>query len=139
MSNLSDAMDGLATQLQAQITNLRAYDHPPDSISSFPAAWVLPTIDYEYVIGDNTMEVMVSVWFMVSSGDDKYGFRELWHHMDPTEANKSVKAAINADSTLGSKVDYAILEIARNVGRSEEWGGWYIGAEFLVRMVKTIG
>ncbi len=139
MSNYSDALAGLRDQLANNITNLKAFDYPPDSVNQFPAAIVMPSeIDYEIAFAGNTFTTNVSVWLLVASGDDAIGFRRLYDHLDPTAASQSIKAAIEADRTLGGNVDTSRLAMARNIGAPEYFGGRYFAAEFVIEICVSV-
>jgi len=139
VSNLSDMLNGLVTVLEANVTGLKVYDHPPDSVNTFPAAILLPQdIDYVLALAGNSFDFNVDLWLLVSSGDDDRAFALLYDHMDPTATGTSIKAAIEVDRTLNGTVDDAQLVACRNVGRADEWGGWYSGARFIIRMLKKV-
>jgi len=140
MSNFSDIVAGLKTVLETNISGLKAFDYPTDSVNSFPCAVILPTnvIDYEVVIGANTFESELRVVLLVASGDDADGFRKLWDFIDPTDATNSVRRAVRVDRTLNGKADDADVSRAENIGRRELWGGFYFGADFIVPFIKSV-
>ena len=142
MSNFSTAIDGLVTTLEANITlpsPLKVFKSPPDSINQFPAAVILAdALDYEIVFGANTFEVTVPLVLLVSSGDATNGFDLLYEHLDPTEASKSVKKAIDTDPSLNGSVDYARVMSANGIGRRTDFGGYFFGAQFLIELVKSV-
>lgn len=139
MSTYSAAAAGLKTVLEANITGLQAYDYPPDSINSFPAAAILPEpIDLLQAFGGNTFEAQFRVVILLSSSEDISGFRALYDYISPTEASKGIKQAVDADPTLNGSVDSSQVSRIENIGRRELWGGWFYGFDALVDFVKTI-
>ena len=139
MSAFGDIVTGLATVLEANITGLKAYDYPVDSVSHFPAAIILQDpMDLEVVIGGNTFTTTLRVVFLLSSGDDAIGFRQLWDYLDPVEVNKSVNKAVETDKTLDGKADNAGVTRIENIGRRELWGANYFGFDALVDVIKTL-
>ena len=139
MSAYSDIVAGLQTVLQNNITGLKAYDYPADSVNTFPAAIILPEpLDTQIAFGGNTFTCVLRVVFLVSSGDDAIGFRAVYDYLDPVEANKSVKKAVDTDRTLDGKADSSGVTRIENIGRREIWGGFYYGFDALVDVVKTL-
>lgn len=139
MSAYGDIVAGLVTVLEANITGLKAYDYPVDSVSQFPAAIILQDpLDMEVALGGNAFTTTFRVVFLLSGGDDAIGFRALWDHIDPVEASKSVNKAVDADRTLNGKADDASVTRIENIGRRELWGGFYFGFDALVDVVKTL-
>ena len=139
MSTYSDAAAGLRKVLQDNITGLVAYDHPADSVSSFPAAVILPeAIDLLVAIRGNSYEASFRVVFLISSADDDAGFKSLYDYIDPAEASKSVKKAVDTDNTLDGKVDSSQVRRIENIGRRELGGGFYFGFDAIVDFIKTV-
>ena len=139
MSAYRDIADGLATVLQNNIINLKAFAYPPDTVNHFPAAVVLPeAIDTEIAFEGNTFEAELRVIFLVSSGDVAEGFIQLYDHIDPTESNKSLIAAVRADTTLNGKCDDSGVIRIENIGRRELWGAYYFGFDAIIRFIKSV-
>lgn len=134
-----DAIDGLVTTLQANITGCKAFANPPDSVNAYPAAIILPReIDYDIAYAGNGFTHTLDILFLVSSGDDKQGFKKLYAHMDPVEVGKSVRRAVELDTTLAGKVDWAKIRSCHDIGRSENFGGYYMAAMFTLEFAKRI-
>jgi len=138
MSNYSDIAAGLVTVLQNNVTGLKAYDHPRDTINEFPTAVVLPLVlDPEIAFGGDSFEGTLRVIVLVHSDDSAEAYRRIYEHLDPTETNKSVIAAVRADPTLNGKADSSRVAIIESIGRKELWGGNYTGFDMIVEFVKT--
>ena len=139
MSIYRDAADGLVTVLQAGITNLKAYNHPVDNVNHFPCAIILPEpIDPQICFGGNTFQGAFRVVFLVASADSWEGFAQLYDHLDPTEANKSLIKAVRADRTLNGKVDSSDVDRIENIGRRELWGGFYFGYDAIISFIRSV-
>lgn len=139
MSAYGDIVAGLVTVLETNITGLKAYDYPVDSVNHFPAAVILQDpLDLEIAFGGNTFTTILRVVFLLSSGDDAIGFRQLWDYIDPVEASKSVNKAVDTDRTLNGKADDSNVTRIENIGRRELWGANYFGFDALVEVVKTL-
>ena len=140
-SNYRNAADGLVTVLEANITNLKAFPFPPASINHFPAAVVLPEpIDTEIAFGGNSFAADFRVIFLVSSGDDFSGAQALYDHLDPTQANMSLIAAIRTASgkTLNGTVDSCDVTRIENIGKRALWGVDYFGFDAIIRFIKSV-
>ncbi len=139
MSDFSDIMDGIETTLEAGIEILQAFGYAPDAANLYPAAIAIPdTVDVPQNFGGNTIEVNIRIYYLTSSGFDKEAFRLLWNAIDPTDADESVIRAIRADRTLNGSVDDCDIIDIENIGRVEYGGGFYAGAEFILKVIKTI-
>tara|TARA_R110000787_G_scaffold135015_2_gene247346 strand:- start:1487 stop:1909 length:423 start_codon:yes stop_codon:yes gene_type:complete len=139
MSVYSDIAAGIATTLRGNVTELLAFDFPPDSVNQFPAAVVIPEpIDTEIVIQGNTINPTFRIVFLVGSADAAEGFRALYDHIDPVEAGKSLLAAVRADRTMNGSVDDSDLIRIENIGRRELWGGFYFAFDGLLDVIKTV-
>ena len=139
MSAYGDIVAGLVTVLEANVTGLKAYDYPTDSVSQFPAAVILPEpLDTEIAIGGNTFTCTLRVVVLVSSGDDAVGFRAAYDMIDPIETGKSINKAVDTDRTLNSKADSSNVVRIENIGRRELWGGYFYGFDVIVEVVKTL-
>lgn len=138
MSNFSDIAAGLVTTLEANITNLKGFDYPVDSVNSFPAAVVLPDNVDLLTSFNNSFQANFRIIFLVTSADDASGFRRLYDYIDPTESNKGFRAAIDADNTLdGKATDSAVVRI-ENIGRRELAAGFYFGFDAIVEVLKEV-
>jgi len=108
MSDLSDPRDGIKATIEAQIQGLPVERYGRGPRTQHPIAVIEPGEeegDYQ-TIGDNTFDqlLMLTVYVHSTSRDESYA--ALDEYRSPT-GNKSIRAAINADRTLGGKVDDA--------------------------------
>lgn len=138
-SNYASIMQGIVTVLEANVTNLKAYDYQPDSINAFPAAvCVAEPINYLEAFAGNTFTGQVRLVVLVASGDDVQGFRTLYDHIDPTASSLSVRAAIEADRSLNNTVDDSQVVRAENIGRRVINEQSYFGFDAILEFVKTV-
>lgn len=138
MSNVSDIMAGLVTVLQNNITGLKGYDRPVDSVQHFPAAILLPeSIEPEIAIGGNSFKGVIRIVYLVAAGDDARGFALLYDAIDPTAASASVIKAVRTDPTLNGKVDSSGIMSIINIGRRKLWEGFYFGFDAMLEFIKS--
>lgn len=134
-----DIANGLVTVLEANVTGLKAFAYPPDTVNHFPCAVILPEpVDTEIAFQGNTYEAAFRVIILVASGDVAEGFIKLYDLLDPTLANKSIIAAVRADQTLNSTCDSSDVTRLENIGRREHWGNLYFGFDAIVSFIKTV-
>ncbi|MDY6835542.1 MAG: hypothetical protein SVY53_12155 [Chloroflexota bacterium] len=126
---------GIATRLDT-ITGLKVYTQPPDSINELPCAFVVPgKLDYKTTMGDvgfmGPFEITV-LHAMASDIDDAQS--ALDPYMSPV-GTYSVKAAINADNTLGGKADCSWLDMCEEYGILMYAEHPYLGCKFTLHVV----
>jgi len=139
VSAYRDIAEGLKTVLEANISGLKAFAYPPDSINSFPAAAILPEpIDTEIALQGNSFTCKFRIVFLVASGDSAEGFLNLYDYIDPTATNQSVIKAVRTDTTLNGKADDSDVVLIENIGRRELWGGWYFGFDAIIEVIKSV-
>lgn len=99
---LNDVLDALAGAVDT-IAGLRVYAYPADAIQP-PAAIVgLPETPFDITMGGDD-EWMVPVFVVVGKVSDRASRTALCEYVNPTGAS-SIKAAIEADKTLGGACD----------------------------------
>ncbi len=139
MSNYGDILAGLKTVLQNNITGLKVYDYPVDSIHQYPSAVILPEpIDTEIALQGNSVTFNLRVVFLICSGEASEGFLQLYDYIDPTVANKSVVKAVRADRTLNGKADDSDVVRIEKIGRREVGGGAQYGFDAIVEVIKSV-
>lgn len=127
MADLGTIMDALAvqlaTQLQPQIQNLqvdgRLIPSPtPPSIDVFPGSPFQEQVAY----GRGNNEIYLTVRARVATPDSEGAQDLLLSLMDPNSAT-SLEQAVDADSTLGGVVQYAVPEPPTDFGAFVDVGG----------------
>lgn len=108
MGFLADAIAGLETAL-GSITGLTIMAHPPGAQAKYPSAEIdLGGGEYGATVVDD-YEATLTLRIRVEAAKDTAGWAALELYLDPT-GTKSIKAAVEADPTLGSTVDWAKVE-----------------------------
>ena len=139
MSAFDDAINGLETVLAANITGLHVYNHPPQAVNQFPAAIILvDPFDPRVAFGGHTLEVNLRVVMLFGKGDSEQAFQQMYHSLDPTETNRSIVKAVEADRTLNSTVDDAVVKSLENMGLRELSQGQFAGFDAVVGFLQTI-
>lgn len=131
--NVGAVMDGLAARL-ATIANLRVFEYPPDAVT--PPAGIVgypAPFNFDATMGRGTDRGRFPVHVVVGRASDRAARDALVPFMAGAGA-ASVKAAIEADGTLGGAADSArVLEVA---GVDLEVGGVrYVSATFTVDVI----
>lgn len=131
---IEQIMDGIETRL-ATIPNLRTRNVSPDQIVP-PCAWVgVPPIpSYHATFGSGRMTLAPTVIVAVSASLDRVGQMRLAGYANPTGAT-SIKAAIEADKTLGGVVDDCIVVSFQPTGLDEVGGIGYYGGIFQLQAI----
>lgn len=132
LASLSAVRTGLAAAA-AEIDGLRTSATVPDKIE--PPTFVVGDVAQQF---DQTMsrgldEILVSARLYVSRADDRSGQNKLDAYL-AGEGASSMKAAIEADPTLGGACDTLRLESQQGYGQYEIAGVAYFGAEFTIRV-----
>src|SRR5262245_55039882 len=103
MANLSAIRAGIVTRLRT-IEGLRAYAQVPGTIDP-PVAVVQPMgIDFDLTMADGSDEYMVAIVVAVSQAETRTAQLLLDDYLAKT-GDRSIRAAIDADQTLGGVVD----------------------------------
>lgn len=132
--SLSAIMDGLAAALRT-ISGLRVYAHVPDNLAPPAAIVQLPrSIDYDLTWGRGADVYTIPVLALVGSASDRASHANLAAYLD-ADGLTSIKAAIEADVTLGGVVDDARVSRADGVGAYTFAGVEYAGALLTVAIV----
>lgn len=125
---------GLATAART-ITGLRAEPTLPDSINPPMFAPLDLEMSYNQTFGSSGLvEVLFTCQVFTSRGDTTTGRKLLIGYLAEAGAS-SVKAALEADRTLGGAAKTLIVERCRGAGRLYDVAGIdYLGAQFDVRV-----
>lgn len=130
---LSRLVAAAAAATSEPALTMTTYDWVPSDVEApciYPADW---GIDWDRTMGRGTDEYEVTLHLLCARIDDREGQRMLAGYMKGAGPS-SVKAAIEADRTLGGAVD--TLRVARSVGpRKYDIGeASYAGADITVRL-----
>lgn len=131
--NVGAVMDGLAEAL-APLAGLRIFAYPPDSATP-PAAIVSypETFVFDFTMRRGSDQASFPVHVLVGRVSTRAARDELVEYMAGS-GPRSVKAAIEADPTLGGRVD--TVQVTTVAGVNLEIGGiGYVAATFTVDVV----
>lgn len=139
MSAFGNALAGLKTVLEKNITEIKVFDYPVSALAHYPTAVILPEpLDMEVAFGGNTFTGRFRVLFAIVSGDAAEGFLQLYDYIDPVTPQKSVVKAVRTDRTLNGKVDDADVVRIENIGRRQMGDGFVYGFDALVEFLVTV-
>jgi hypothetical protein len=124
---------GLATASKT-ISGMHAFPTLPDAINQLPMFAPLELdLSYNQTFG-GLVEVLFTCQVFVSRGDTDTGRKALVGYLAES-GSSSIKAALEADKTLGGTAKALIVERCRGAGRLYEVAGIdYLGAQFDVRV-----
>jgi hypothetical protein len=127
-SSIQEIMTALETRLDT-ISGLKTWDFATDN-PVFPAAFpLLPEFTYRDTMKRGTYTIRFRVALLVGAGISRAGQRTLAAYASQT-GDKSVRAAIEADKTLGGLVEDCFVESfdptgLQQVGFSDYYGGTF--------------
>ncbi|HEX6969858.1 MAG TPA: hypothetical protein VF174_13760 [Micromonosporaceae bacterium] len=132
MASVSAIRDGLKTRLKT-IAGLRVSDTVPGQVNP-PAAVIAPdSISFDSTMARGSDDFVFIVYLIVGTAVDRIGQDKLDGYLAGSGAS-SVKAAIEADESLGGVANFARVSGVRQYGLIEYAGVQYIGAEFVVEV-----
>ena len=108
---LANVLIGLREALQ-NIAKLRVYDFPSSKIEPPAAVLSLPETPYDVTLGGRSDEWNMPLWILVSKGDDRSAYKEMTPYLE-AEGERSIRAMIEADRTLGGACDTCAVINAR--------------------------
>lgn len=132
MGSPSAIRSGLKTRLDT-ITGLNNYATAPGQVV-VPAAVVLPgPIEFDATAGRGSDRLNFDILLLVAKATDSLS----QEHLDPYLAgsgSSSVKAAVEAEATLGGEADWTVVSGVSQYGDIEYNGVQYLGARFNVEV-----
>ena len=124
--------DGLEARL-ATISGLRVFDHVPDVFAA-PCAFVLPdAIEFWQSFQTGTPEVTFTVTVVVGRASERTAQKALYEFMS-FSGDRSIRAAIEGDRTLGGVVQTCIVESAQNIRMVQQDSQSFLAADLTVRL-----
>lgn len=129
-ATVSQVSAGLKTRL-ATITGLRTFDYVPDQINPPLAIASLDTISFHNSManGDPEMEFLITV--VLGRINERTATANLDGYTSPTGAS-SIRAAIEADRTLGGVANTCIVTGASNIRPVTQADAVYLAVDFNV-------
>lgn len=134
MPSLYEIRAGLKARL-ATIAGLRAFGFVPDQLP-VPAAFVGPpdSVEFDLAFARGADRWLIPVRVAVSRATDRRAQAALDAYLAGSGPS-SIKAAIEADPTLGITAQTCRVQAVRGYGVFEHGGGQYLGAEFVVEVI----
>jgi hypothetical protein len=130
-ATITQVKTGLAARL-ATITGLRTYAYQPDQLNAPMAYSNLNTITYHRTFGGMT-EQEYTVTVIVARATERTAEASVDGYT-AYEGTTSVRAAIEADRTLGGVVDDLIVESATGIQSVSANDTEYLSVDFVVRV-----
>lgn len=127
-ATISQVNAGIAARL-ATITGLRTFDYQPDSAFPPYAFPSLTNIEYHKAMAGGAQTYTYNVTVITGRVDDRGAQDELDGYAS-FDGAKSVRAAIEADRTLGGVVDTLIVSNSANVSAMSVGDNNYIMLDF---------
>jgi hypothetical protein len=130
-ATISQVKDGLKTAINT-VSGLRAFDYQPDQVNP-PFAWpTLDTITYHQTGMNNGGVVMnFTITLVVNRAAERVAQDQLDQYMS-WDGAKSLRAAIEADRTLGGVCDDLIVTNAENLTNIDANDTLYLAVDFKV-------
>jgi hypothetical protein len=136
VSTLGDIAEGLRARL-ATIDGLAVFDTPVDATPPMAVIWP-PTVNYHETFGANTDRLhrsTIDIWILTAPAGayTDVAVRALWDYADPV-GERSIKAALDADPTLGGVAETSHVAEFRPAGVEEVNGIGYVGGVFSIEV-----
>jgi hypothetical protein len=130
-ATISQVKDGLKTAINT-VSGLRAFDYQPDQVNPPFAFPTLDTITYHQTGMNNGGVVMnFTITLIVNRAAERTAQDQLDQYM-AWDGVKSVRAAIEADRTLGGVCDDLIVTNAENLTNIDANDTLYLAVDFKV-------
>jgi hypothetical protein len=132
MADVTALRKALATRLDL-IPGMRVAAHAADRVSVPMAVVEIASISFDAALGRGADLLVFTVRVYASRADDRAGQEQLDGFLAGS-GPKSVKAAIESDSSLGGIAHDLVVAGVDNYGIHEAGGISYYGAEFAVQV-----
>lgn len=131
-ATVQQVADGIADALNGAIQGMHAYGDQPDNITPPCAVAILDSVSTFHGAqqgGLPTYQMRVQV--IVDNLDSRAAFRKL-NDLASYDGSGSLRAAIEADTTLGGVCQTLIVERVENIGQVEVGQVRYLAADVIV-------
>jgi len=130
-ATISQVKDGLKARIQT-ISGLRAFDYQPDHVNAPFAFPTLDTITYHQTgMGTGGVVMNFTVTLIVNRAVERTAQDQLDQYMS-WDGAQSLRAAIEADRTLGGVCDDLIVTNAENLTNIDANDTLYLAVDFKV-------
>ena len=130
MADIGALLEGLSAQLET-IDGLRVREEMTGSIHPPAAVLSLDEIAYDTTMARGSDDVTFNVHVFTSMASERTGQQALFEFLNGS-GPKSVRAAIDADPTLGGRAMYAEVRSVDDVGIAKFADSSYYAARFVV-------
>lgn len=132
MAEIAAVFEGLAARLET-IEHLRVREELPGTIQPPTAVLSLEELTYDVAMARGSDDLEVHVHLFTSATSERAGQRALWAYLAGF-GPKSVKAAVEADPTLGGAAMFAEVASVGDVGIAKIGDVPYYAARFVVNV-----
>ena len=112
-ATITAAAEGLKEQLK-QIPGLRVVDYLPDQINPPTAIMTIDTVTYHQSFGGGDPVYQFTITVIVARASERVAQQKLDAFM-AYDGNQSVRAAVEADKSLGGAVQQAFIDRSGNI------------------------
>lgn len=134
MTPLQAILKAIGVRLQT-LAGLRVFDYMPDAIAPPTAIIQLPrSINFDLTWGRGADSYVIPVLLLVGKASDRAGSTNLASYLNAA-GSTSVKAAVEADATLGGLVDDCRVTAANGIGSYTFGAVEYLGCSFDLAVV----
>lgn len=131
-ATLGEIAEGLAEAV-ATVKGVRTYDHVPD-VFAVPCAYVMPeAVEYWGAFSGGDAQHVYVVTLVVGRTAERHAQKALYEFMS-FDGVRSIRAAIEADRTLGGRVQTLLVERADNIRVIAEGEQSYLACDFACRI-----
>jgi hypothetical protein len=135
MVDIAQIRVGLRDRLLT-ISGLRALEYVPPKVSPPMACVSGPEVRFDDTMGRGSDDYTFPVLVLAQKVSERGAQAQLDAYLNPSGPS-SIKAAIEADETLGGIVDFAWVREVREYGAVEVGEISYLGATFLVEITAS--
>ena len=130
MASVATIADGLKVRL-ATISGVRAYSYQPEQLNPPFAYPILNGVSYHQTMGMGSAVTQFdwSVYVVVGRWVDRVAMTNLDDFLSPTGA-KSIRAALEADRTLGGACSDLVVSTSANISALEQDDAEYLQVSF---------
>lgn len=132
MATVQEIRDGIETRL-ATIAGLRCADHVPEHVAPPIAVIAYQGTDFHVASGNGLTIQRFFVDLLVGRQDSRTSQAAVHEYVENT-GTKSVRAAIEADRTLGLTNTDAVVDSVDMAGFEEVAGTTWLGVRFSIRV-----
>ncbi len=131
--SLPNIVAGLGNALRT-IAGLRVYNYPPNSVESPAAVISIPETPYDLTTSESGFQWTFDVWVFVGKADDRTAAAKILTYLDSTGIS-SIRAAIEADRTLGDRCD-SVSVLSADPQIASVAGTEYLAIQYIVEVLQ---